>query len=175
MIQTTECKPSSATLWSLSWQTMLPGNLTAMQFLLFVLPYSIKRHTEQCTHAEVSVMRGFWPFIQSWSPTHTFLLHLEFLNQCMVSIDLGTFFVSDQTDADTHTCISLHRASMHLRLQNKLSKTRISEGISYGGRGGCVCFCGWQMSRVGQGTVLTIGTTCTPLWEPPESCQSINI
>lgn len=56
----------------------------------------------------------------------------------MVSIDLGTFFVSDQTDADTHTCIFLHRASMHLRLQNKLSKTRNSEGISYGGSGVCV-------------------------------------
>lgn len=55
----------------------------------------------------------------------------------MVSIDIiiiitGDFFVSDQTDADTHTCIFLHRASVHLRIQNKLSKTCISEGISYG-------------------------------------------
>lgn len=39
-----------------------------------------------------------------------------------------------------------------------------------------VCVCGeasegWMKQRA----ILTVGTTCTPLWEPPESCQSINI
>ena len=45
----------------------------------------------------------------------------------------------------------------------------------------CVCVCMANdvvklvRERAEQRTVLTIGTTCTPLWEAPESCQSINI
>ncbi len=45
----------------------------------------------------------------------------------------------------------------------------------------CVCVCVANgvvklvRERAEQRAVLTIGTTCTPLWEPPESCQSINI
>lgn len=124
MIQTTECKPSAAMLWSLSWQTMLWGDLTVHASLISepctcaAIQWQ-RRHAMQCEHADCEWW-VFWPshwrtclwlhFILSpLIPSHYLVISESMCSQYLLK-DFFNKPLIKHTDTDTqkYCCHSTH-------------------------------------------------------------------
>ncbi len=116
MIQTAECKPSAAILWSPSWQTMLRGDSAVHAFPLFELCSSAAiqcRGTRRAVHTcrserdecvlTFSLTRCVYDYLSSYpTPTHTFPLPCDFWIYCCQYL-LGDFFFNKPLIKHTQT------------------------------------------------------------------------